>query len=1594
MQGTVAERPLNSSMDCLELNVHQLVLSDLAANVGVSRHDPLDASLGSSIDLLTSKVTTRAIDHGLMNGDAKPELEQRVFMSASRVRCNVAFGELAISLPDALVPSAVPVLLDILRDIPFIDFDDDLTWDVSALIYLANAHEDYRKTITNAIFTFASVLINELRNGSPTEVIALHAPAFHGFYRAIISTPYPWTLDNWHNLSEILNVLFTLDSIDLLNGLLVTIIQSKDCELDHDKLSYLETFLARYVSRGRPLNGYFVICCVIEAQWTMLAQALCPSERSSPKEETVEAAAANKAWWTLSRHPPFKTSMATSQQSETLKQTMDMAMRCFTDLLVQLEDMETEPSLDTYVWETMAESLKLSAVCCITRHELDQSLFSRLKVLLSVESPLLDSLVQVAALKAISLLVQHFPEIAPAMAHHLRRFVTSPLPAFEYEFVSGSRAPAPLSAAAKCLALCIKLAPGDDLVMSNMYSLLNYIAATSKETHDNLGSTQAMRSSFFAGSDHTTLQSLDTSLGGYTEDERRLIGISTISVVARLALEFEQEEVTKLTIAMLIQRLRAAESTAEAAIAHSLVDLALTALEPSFTDIIRAFSARNLSANPDDPRVSNNMILAAQTRLAQELHKRPEFYDLYLGELLSLFGEKGVAIQNAAIQNHHAKTEDMIGQLVSLLLPIDALLSHADYNPQNTASSELVIQFRNMWFLCTLFQFTVPEEKGMSPTEWRRPALSRIATKTPSGVSEEAHDSFVSEVDYNSSIRLDYAHTVGFNTHSMPKYAHPSQVLSRHRSLLHTHLPHGDIRALSPGQTILLLAMHDIESMRAAAGLPSSLVSYFTNNSLNEHVALIFAILEVLTLMRRACENELLDEFNPQYEFHSERADITLSLSDEYKVRDEILSNLQQSANKWFHLALSRAPMELQTILQKYLAINQSFSPLDSVDLGASVAERFAKAIGPIERKLSSLASLSKPQPDRAKSLASQIAAKSYFFGEIAGLRLAGRGGEKLEQAPNEEDPVAALELLRSKMNTALKDIREKRNTLTVQDLKRLLFRCGSILISLPKLDSELMHYAVILPFEVFTPSAIQAGIEIWTWIISEKPSLEIATMTEINSAWIATVMHERGIFSKSLNYDDPFYHPVEYAPTDKEAIDRVANNARRILSPHVLILQMLFSRLQAARYRKPGLMLLIQRLVLRSARAYRNLSTHPLAREARFSFLLFGFEALKSSRPDAFCEHILRESLYVAGFAWFSVRPLWSHGANRLQMDADANLLSEFLSCIQNDSARLAHHISTYVARLKNVSTPMRLLIENEMYRLSVWGNPVNDPKRGQDYVMALERTMVESSWVTAIRTVWEMDPAIAIHFPERFKQPIVSSEVWRAVRSNPRDILHVPEGLKFLVGDKFDANMRRDLKYLEVWDPVPPVIAVTFFEPRFRNEPYILQYAQRVLAQHPVDLTFFFVPQIVQALRFDELGYVRDFIFKTAKISQHFCHQIIWNMKANCYKDDAAEVEDPMKPILERMMHDIVASLSGEAKDFYDREFAFFNEVTSISGKLRPYIKMSKPEKKACHIAKIDEWMEKIDVDVGVYLPSNPDGEVVDIDKKSGRPLQSHAK
>ncbi|KAH8099528.1 atypical/PIKK/PI4K protein kinase [Cristinia sonorae] len=1667
-------------MDCLEFNIHQLILSDLATNIGDSKGDANTPEYLAAIDHVTSKVATRALSFedekdeeagarengNAVNGADGHERVQRVFMSNSRIHCNIGFAELSVNLPDAHVEATVPVLVDILRDIPYIDFDRCFTWDewsqpdqlvyatVSALLRIASIHDAHRATATGAIVTFAGQIVGMLKTGDAEDVLTQFAPAFHGFYRSIISIPFGWSLQEWSSLSSHLNELFDSAVVDRLNRLLVDALRGED--QDVEKLHFIQTLLARYVARGRPLSGYFTVCCVIEALWTTLAQALLPSHKphSSSHPNFVEAAAANKAWQSLLHHSIELITVPKTEYNDVVLRVMENAMQCFTSLLVQIEEMDVEPSEDTYAWETMSESLKLASVCSIATGQLDKKLYARVKLLLSDESPVSDNLVQEAALKSTAILVRNFPDIAFKMAGHIRKFITSPLPIFELDFAPGTRVPPPLIAAAKCLALCIDLAPGDDLGISYMYSLLNYIAATSKETHDTPLLTVP---SLAVPADRQSIHSTDGRLPGLTEDEKRLIGISTISVVTRLALEFDQEEVTRLTISMLVQRLRSAEPTVEAAIAYNLVDLALAAPESAFADIIRVFSSINRSANPDDPRLSNNMVLAAQTRLARELHRRPELYELYLVELLTLFADKGVAIQNASTV-HHSKMEDMTEQLASLLLPIDALLNHEDLSIDFGTSPTLIPLFRNMWFLCILFHFTIPDGKDQTAMSWQRPALARIAVKTPSIILEEARDTIVGDLDYNPVIRQEYAETV----------------ISHHRTLLHKHIPlrSAEIRGLSPGQIIFLLCMHDLESMRAAAGMPSSLVSYFTNNSLNKNPGLIasmeavaekvirgsvtdlnsqaskqalpselskelrqllvcsthriarvrdvaskylnrlvtsfpslmcdppfvIAILEVLTLLRRACENAFNNEDNPIYTFHSDRAGLTLQLTDDYAARQTMLSQTQRDADRWFELALGRAPIELYSTLQKYLAVTQVPSIADPSDLGPTVALHFGKATSPVDRKFSSLSTMLSSEYDRSKLFVSQLAAKGYHVGQAVQFNHA--HAHASVDGPDGKSPHEIRELKRM-VQEAIRDIREKKSTLTVQHLKRLLFRVAALIICTPKCDHDLLHYLVILPFESFSPTAVSAGCEVWSWVIAEKPEYEVVLVTEITSAWITTIKHGRGMFSKSLNYTDPFHHAPEYSPSDKESVDRAAAQARRLLTPHTMVLTMLVSRLQAARYRKPSLMLLFQRIALASAQAYKQLCTHPLSREARFTFLLFGFETLRSSFLDFSCENKLRENLYATALSWFSVRPQWSYGANRVQIDADVKLLSEFLSYLQADTVRgyptisslaagQSHKSSHYMTVVKNLNNPLRLLVDNEIFRLMVWTNPTNDTKRGVDHFSTIEKTMTDAAWTNMVRKTWQVDPAIAVYLTERFHVAIVAHEVRGLVRSRTRDVLDIPEALQFLVGDSTGTSVRRDLKYLSIWAPVPPVIAVTFFEKRYKNDPLLLQFAHRVLEQHPVELTFFFVPQVVQALRYDDLGYVARFIFETAKISQLFCHQIIWNMKANGYKDDAASVEDPLKPTLDRMIDLLVDTLSGEAKEFYEKEFGFFNEVTAISGKLKPYIKKTKPEKKG----KIDEEMAKIRVEVGVYLPSNPDGKVVDIDKKSGRPLQSHAK
>lgn len=46
---------------------------------------------------------------------------------------------------------------------------------------------------------------------------------------------------------------------------------------------------------------------------------------------------------------------------------------------------------------------------------------------------------------------------------------------------------------------------------------------------------------------------------------------------------------------------------------------------------------------------------------------------------------------------------------------------------------------------------------------------------------------------------------------------------------------------------------------------------------------------------------------------------------------------------------------------------------------------------------------------------------------------------------------------------------------------------------------------------------------------------------------------------------------------------------------------------------------------------------------------------------------------------------------------------------------------------QFKDMNQLLRLLVENEIFRLSVWGNPMNDSKRGSDHTNFTEKGLTD---------------------------------------------------------------------------------------------------------------------------------------------------------------------------------------------------------------------------------------------------------------------------
>jgi len=178
---------------------------------------------------------------------------------------------------------------------------------------------------------------------------------------------------------------------------------------------------------------------------------------------------------------------------------------------------------------------------------------------------------------------------------------------------------------------------------------------------------------------------------------------------------------------------------------------------------------------------------------------------------------------------------------------------------------------------------------------------------------------------------------------------------------------------------------------------------------------------------------------------------------------------------------------------------------------------------------------------------------------------------------------LAELAAFKSQMAQAVEAIRNKDHAPTIPEIRRLLLRASSVLASSANMDSDIIHYLVALPITAFTPLSLAAGVDAWTWLLRQRPEAEIAVIGEISAGWLETIRKGKGLFSTSMNYRDPFEVPVEYAPSDKKVMDLELAKARKMLRPHLLLVQVLSSQFQAVKYREEGIMVSLIRLMMRS---------------------------------------------------------------------------------------------------------------------------------------------------------------------------------------------------------------------------------------------------------------------------------------------------------------------------------------------------------------------------------------------------------------------------
>ncbi|XVE66666.1 hypothetical protein DITRI_Ditri08aG0096600 [Diplodiscus trichospermus] len=562
---------------------------------------------------------------------------------------------------------------------------------------------------------------------------------------------------------------------------------------------------------------------------------------------------------------------------------------------------------------------------------------------------------------------------------------------------------------------------------------------------------------------------------------------------------------------------------------------------------------------------------------------------------------------------------------------------------------------------------------------------------------------------------------------------------------------------------------------------------------------------------------------------------------------------------------------------------------------------------------------------------------------------------------------------------------------------------------------SQLLRLLCWCPAYVSTPDAMETGVFIWTWLVSAAPRLGSLVLAELVDAWLWTIDTKRGLFVSEVKYSGPAAKLRPHlAPGEPEAIPDI-NPVDQIIA-HRLWLGFFMDRFEVIRHNSVEQLLLLGRMLQGTTKLPWNFSHHPAATGTFFTFMLLGLKfcscqsqrSLQNFRTGL---KLLEDRIYRASLGWFAYETEWYDMNNMNFAQSEAQSVSVFVDYLSNEKVDSLQsdskgrprenensgvdvndqyhpvwgQMDNYAVGREKRKQLLLMLCQHEADRLEVWAQPLS--KEG----ISSRPKISAEKWIEYARTAFSVDPRIAFSLASRFPTNThLKAEITQLVQSHIVDIRCIPEALPYFVTQKAVDENSELLQQLPHWAACSITQALEFLAPVYKGHPRVMAYVLRVLESYPPERVTFFMPQLVQALRYDEGRLVEGYLLRATQRSDIFAHILIWHLQGEtCETEkDASGKNSSFQALLPVVRQHIIDGFMPKAFDLFRREFDFFDKVTSISGVLFP---LPKEERRA----GIRRELEKIQMEGDdLYLPTAPNKLVRGIRVDSGIPLQSAAK